>query len=426
MLLRELAPSIFSCIIERENKILGWKVKGGKMEIVTVQIETPFEKNLLNGNPLIYKDAIATNLDLEEGQIIDVVTNKNKFIGRGYYAIQNKGIGWILTREKNKSIDRTFFEEQLKKAIDKRVTYFKDTETTAFRIFNGEGDGIGGFSVDLYQNYLLIQWYSIGIYKYKSLIVESLLHLLDVEGIYEKKRFDDNGTYMEDDDFVAGKKGDFPITILENGVRYSVNLNEGAMTGIFLDQKDVRKTIRDKYAKGKNVLNTFSYTGAFSVAAAVGGSVSTTSVDLANRSKQKTADNFLLNGIDVSKQKIMVEDVFHYFKYAVKKQLSFDMVILDPPSFARSKKHTFRAAKDYTNLLREAIAITNQNGIIVASTNCATFDMKKFRSFIEAAFNQQKERYQIVEQFGLPNDFANIKEVKESNYLKVVFIKKLK
>ena len=122
----------------------------------------------------------------------------------------------------------------------------------------------------------------------------------------------------------------------------------------------------------------------------------------------------------------MVEDVFHYFKYAVKKQLSFDMVILDPPSFARSKKHTFRAAKDYTNLLREAIAITNQNGIIVASTNCATFDMKKFRSFIEAAFNQQKERYQIVEQFGLPNDFANIKEVKESNYLKVVFIKKLK
>jgi 23S rRNA (cytosine1962-C5)-methyltransferase len=407
-------------------KILGRKVKGGKMEIVTVQIETPFEKNLLNGNPLIYKEAIKANISLEEGQIIDVVTKKNKFIGRGYYAIQNKGIGWILTRERNIPIDDSFFENRLKKAIDKRAAYFKDPETTAFRIFNGEGDGIGGFSVDLYQNYLLIQWYSIGIYKYKSWIVESLQRLLEIDGIYEKKRFDDNGTYMEDDDFVVGKKADFPLTILENGIKYAVNLNEGAMTGIFLDQKDVRKTIRDQYAKGKNVLNTFSYTGAFSVAAAVGGSLSTTSVDLANRSKQKTADNFLLNDIDLSSQKIIVEDVFHYFKYAVKKQLSFDMVILDPPSFARSKKHTFRAAKDYTNLLKEAIAITNNGGIIVASTNCATFDIKKFKGFIDAAFHHQKETYQIVEQFGLPADFANIKEVTESNYLKVVFIKKLK
>lgn len=168
-------------------KILGRKVKGGKMEIVTVQIETPFEKNLLNGNPLIYKEAIKANISLEEGQIIDVVTKKNKFIGRGYYAIQNKGIGWILTRERNIPIDDSFFENRLKKAIDKRVAYFKDPETTAFRIFNGEGDGIGGFSVDLYQNYLLIQWYSIGIYKYKSWIVESLQRLLEIDGIYEKK-----------------------------------------------------------------------------------------------------------------------------------------------------------------------------------------------------------------------------------------------
>jgi 23S rRNA (cytosine1962-C5)-methyltransferase len=396
------------------------------MDIVTVQIETPFEKNVQNGNPLLYKDAIATSINLEEGQVIDVVTKQNKFIGRGYYAIQNKGIGWILTREKNVPIDTAFFEQHLKKAIDKRASYFKDSQTTAFRIFNGEGDGIGGFTVDLYNNYLLIQWYSIGIYKYKSWIVDSLQKLLDVDGIYEKKRFDHNGTYLEDDDFVSGKKGDFPMTILENGVKYAVNLNEGAMTGIFLDQRDVRRTIRDKYAQGKNVLNTFSYTGAFSVAAAVGGSVSTTSVDLANRSKQKTTDNFLLNDIDLTSQKIIVEDVFHYFKYAVKKQLSFDMVILDPPSFARSKKHTFRAAKDYTNLLKEAIAITNNGGIIVASTNCATFDMKRFKSFIESAFSHHKERYQILEQFGLPNDFANIKEVKESNYLKVVFIKKLK
>ena len=395
------------------------------MNIVTVQIDPKFEKSLLNGSPLIYKDAFV-NKSLQEGQIIDVVTSKHKFIGRGYYAVQNKGIGWILTKDKSQAINSLFFEGKLKTAIDKRASLFQDTETTAFRIFNGEGDGIGGFSVDLYNEFLLIQWYSKGIYEYKNWIMDSLQKLVNVKGIYEKKRFDQKGTYLEDDDFVAGERGQFPITILENGVKYAVDLNEGAMTGIFLDQREVRKTIRDKYASGKHILNTFSYTGAFSVAAAVGQSASTTSVDLANRSLNKTKENFLLNRVDLDHQKIIVEDVFHYFKYAVKKELAFDMVVLDPPSFARSKKHTFSAAKDYTNLLKEAISITNNGGIIVASTNCSTFDMKKFKSFIAAAFDHQKERYELIEQFGLPSDFANIKELKESNYLKVVFIKKLK
>ena len=134
--------------------------------------------------------------------------------------------------------------------------------------------------------------------------------------------------------------------------------------------------------------------------------------------------NFEYNDIELADQKIVVEDVFHYFKYAVKKQLEFDMVILDPPSFARSKKHTFSAAKDYSKLLKEAISITKQSGVIVASTNCSTFDMKKFKQFIHEAFNKQKDNYEILEEFGLPEDFANIRNLKESNYLKVVFIKK--
>lgn len=400
------------------------KVKGEAMNTVKVQIEAKYEKNLLNNSPLIEKEAIKNTNNLKEGQLIDVVTSKNVFIGRGYYAVQNKGIGWILSRDNNNTIDSNFFEEQINIAIDKRNSLLADEETTAFRLFNGEGDGIGGFTVDLYNEFILIQWYSIGIYQYKKWVIDALQKLEFVKGIYEKKRFDHKGTYMEDDDFVVGVKGEFPITILENGIKYSVNLNDGAMTGIFLDQREVRKTIREKYAKGKHILNTFSYTGAFSVAAAVGQSASTTSVDLANRSLKKTKDNFLLNNLDLDKQKIIVEDVFHYFKYAVKKNLSFDVVVIDPPSFARSKKHTFSAAKDYTNLLKDVISITNKDGIIVASTNCSTFDMKKFKSFILAAFDHNKSSYEIVEQFELPSDFASIKNLKESNYLKVVFIKK--
>ena len=198
------------------------------------------------------------------------------------------------------------------------------------------------------------------------------------------------------------------------------------MVGVFLDQREVRKLIRDKYAYGKSVLNTFSYTGAFSVFAALGGAEKTTSVDLANRSLNKTKEQFTINGIDPSTQSIIVEDVFHYFKYAVKKNLTFDMVILDPPSFARSKKHTFSAEKDYKDLLKEAITITEDDGVIVASTNCSTFGMNKFKGFIDTAFQELDGQYKLMEEFSLPNDFQVNKQFKEGNYLKVVFIRKVK
>lgn len=402
------------------------KKKGEMMTGKQVTIDEAFEKGIRNGSPLLYKDSLSGMKELNEGQIIDVKNKAGKFIGRGYYAIQNKGIGWLLTINEQEAIDFAFFAKKIKAANDKRAALYHDNETTAFRLFNGEGDGIGGFTVDRYDQFLLIQWYSKGIYEYKEWIIKAFESHVDFKGIYEKKRFDTNGTYVEGDDFAYGEEGQFPIMVKENGMKFAVDLNEGAMTGIFLDQREVRKTIRDKYAKGMDVLNTFSYTGAFSVAAAAGGSKTTTSVDLANRSRAKTTMNFEYNDIELADQKIVVEDVFHYFKYAVKKQLQFDMVILDPPSFARSKKHTFSAAKDYSKLLKEAISITKQSGIIVASTNCSTFDMKKFKQFIHEAFNKQKDNYEILEEFGLPEDFANIRHLKESNYLKVVFIKKRK
>ncbi len=106
--------------------------------------------------------------------------------------------------------------------------------------------------------------------------------------------------------------------------------------------------------------------------------------------------------------------------------MKFDMVVLDPPSFARSKKYTFSAAKDYKNLLKEAIAITENNGIIVASTNCSAFDMKKFKGFIDTAFKEMNGKYKILEEHSLPEDFRTIDQFKEGDYLKVVFIEKIK
>ncbi|WP_210364254.1 class I SAM-dependent rRNA methyltransferase [Bacillus sp. REN3] len=393
---------------------------------VTLTVKGKFANKYRSGYPLISKEAILHfNEDIKEGTIIRLVDDKNKFIAKGYFGKQNKGYGWILSRNENQQIDQRFFVNKLKDAINYRELFFNSPDTNCFRIVNGEGDGLGGLTIEYFDGYYLINWYSKGIYRFREYIINALKELVEFKAIYQKKRFDISGKYIEEDDFVAGERGTFPIIVKENGVSFAVYLNEGAMVGVFLDQRDVRKTIRDAYAEGKNVLNTFSYTGAFSVFAAVGGAVKTTSVDLANRSLNKTIEQFSLNGLDHDSQDIIVEDVFHYFKFAVKKQLTFDLVILDPPSFARSKKLVFSAEKDYKNLLKEAISITEDEGIIVASTNSSSFNMKKFKSFIDQAFKETNRKYQLVEEFSLPKDFKTIKEFPEGNYLKVVFIKKL-
>lgn len=393
---------------------------------VTLKVNGKFVNKYKSGYPLISKEAIINlNKDAEEGTIFRLVDEKNKFIAKGYLGNQNKGYGWILSRNENELIDQRFFVNKIKDAINYRETFFNSLDTNAFRIVNGEGDGLGGLTIDYFDGYYLINWYSKGIYHFRDYIINALKELSKFKAIYQKKRFDVSGKYIEDDDFVIGERGTFPIIVKENGVNFAVYLNESAMVGVFLDQRDVRKRIRDAYANGKSVLNTFSYTGAFSVFAALGGAAKTTSVDLANRSLSKTIEQFSLNGLDNESQDIIVEDVFHYFKYAVKKQLRFDMVILDPPSFARSKKMVFSAEKDYKNLLKETIAITEDQGIIVASTNSSSFNMNKFKSFIDQAFKESNRKYQLVEEFSLPKDFKTIKEFPEGNYLKVVFIKNL-
>ncbi|OUB71920.1 class I SAM-dependent rRNA methyltransferase [Bacillus thuringiensis] len=394
---------------------------------VTVKIKPKFIKEIKSGYPLILKDAIQNLNDVrEEGTIIKVVDEKNNFVGKGYYGKQNKGYGWILTRKESEQINQSFFESKIKSALHKRKQFYKSSDTTAFRVVNGEGDGLGGLIIDYYDGYYVVSWYSEGIYTFRDEIIAALQKVANFKGIYEKKRFDTKGKYIEGDDFVAGERGEFPLIVKENGVNFAVYLNDGAMVGVFLDQRNVRKQIRDKYAKGRTVLNMFSYTGAFSVFAALGGASKTTSVDLANRSLSKTIEQFSVNEVDYEAQDIIVEDVFLYFKYAAKKKMKFDMVVLDPPSFARSKKYTFSAAKDYKNLLKETIAITENKGIIVASTNCSAFDMKKFKGFIDTAFKEMNGKYKILEEHSLPEDFRTIDQFKEGDYLKVVFIEKIK
>lgn len=392
---------------------------------INLTVKPKFINQYRDGYPLIIKDAIININQLqEEGTIINLRGPNGTFIGRGYYGKQNKGYGWVLSQKENESIDEAFFKNKISSAFNQRKEFFNSLDTTAFRVFNGEGDGVGGLTVEYFDGYYVINWYSQGIYSFRDEIIKVLKEAPNMKGIYEKKRFSEKGKYIEQDDFIIGERAPMPLIIKENGVNFAIYLNEGAMVGVFLDQREVRKTIRDCYSKGKTILNTFSYTGAFSVFAALGGAKMTTSVDLANRSLPKTKEQFNINGIDPAEQQIIVEDVFHYFKYAVKKELQFDLVILDPPSFARSKNFKFSAPQDYKNLLKEAIIVTKDQGVIIASTNCSSFNMHKFKSFIADAFRESKRGYKILEEYTLPSDFKVVDTFKEGDYLKVVFIQK--
>uniref|UniRef100_UPI001ABF612D class I SAM-dependent methyltransferase n=1 Tax=Rhizobium aegyptiacum TaxID=1764550 RepID=UPI001ABF612D len=160
------------------------------------------------------------------------------------------------------------------------------------------------------------------------------------------------------------------------------------MTGIFLDQKEVRKKLRDQFPEDKDVLNQFSYTGAFSVIAAQNAR-STTSVDLANRSRGLTEENFGLNAIDPKSQYIYVMDTFDYYNYAARHGLHYDTIVIDPPSFARNKKNTFSVQKDYGALIKGAFSVLAPEGSLLLCTNSSAFSLKAFKNVIKKTLDEE-------------------------------------
>ncbi|MDR5585956.1 MULTISPECIES: class I SAM-dependent rRNA methyltransferase [Clostridium] len=393
------------------------------MKELKVIVKNEYVKKYSNKYALISAETLENPQVLKnEGDIITLVDKKQQFLGKGYYGKQNKGCGWVLSNSKKCNFDNKFFYDKLRNAFSKRMKLYHSKDTNAFRVFNGSGDGIGGLTIDYFDEYYLITWYSKGIYAFKEYIIKSIKSLVSFEGIYEKKRFEDNGMVVDEDSYYCGQKAPEPLVVKENNVNFAIYLNDGAMVGVFLDQKDVRKSIKNTYSNGKRVLNTFSYTGAFSMAAAMGGAI-TTSVDLAGRSLKKTIENFELNKIDLNNHEIIVEDIFHYFKEAKKDNKKFDLVILDPPSYATSKDNTFSAASNYKDLVKSAIDVTEDEGVIVCSTNCSTFNMDKFKKFIDKAFVESNKKYFILEEHTLPEDFAVSDKYPEGDYLKVVFVK---
>lgn len=381
-----------------------------------IRVSKRVEKKLAKGLVLLEASDLE-NVNLKD-QEVEVQGQEGNFLGTAYLSQQNKGLGWFISKDKV-AFNQAFFETLFRKAKEKRNAYYQDDLTTAFRLFNQEGDGFWGLTVDLYGDYAVFSWYNSYVYQIRQTISEAFRQVFpEVLGAYEKIRF--KGLDYESAHVYGQEAPDF-FNVLENGVLYQVFMNDGLMTGIFLDQHEVRGSLVDGLAMGKSLLNMFSYTAAFSVAAAMGGASHTTSVDLAKRSRELSQAHFQANGLSTDEHRFIVMDVFEYFKYAKRKDLTYDVIVLDPPSFARNKKQTFSVAKDYHKLISQSLEILNPGGIIIASTNAANVSRQKFTEQIDKGFAGRS--YQILNKYGLPADFAYNKKDESSNYLKVISMK---
>ncbi|MBZ2105876.1 MULTISPECIES: class I SAM-dependent rRNA methyltransferase [Streptococcus] len=381
-----------------------------------IRVSKRVEKKLAKGIVLLEASDL-TDVHLKD-QEVEVYRQEGTFLGTAYLSQQNKGLGWFVSTDKV-TFSQAFFETLFRQAKEKRSAYYQDELTTAFRLFNQEGDGFGGLTVDLYGDYAVFSWYNSYVYQIRKVISEAFRQVFpEVLGVYEKIRF--KGLDYESAHIYGQEAPEF-FTVLENGVLYQVFMNDGLMTGIFLDQHEVRGSLVDGLAMGKSLLNMFSYTAAFSVAAAMGGASQTTSVDLAKRSRELSQAHFQANGISTDDHRFIIMDVFEYFKYAKRKGLTYDVIVLDPPSFARNKKQTFSVAKDYHKLISQSLEILNPGGLIIASTNAANVSRQKFTEQIDKGFAGRS--YQILNKYGLPADFAYNKKDESSNYLKVISMK---
>ncbi|MGX7109191.1 class I SAM-dependent rRNA methyltransferase [Facklamia miroungae] len=375
------------------------------------------------GEKLLLLEDFEDSYDIEdapEGMIIFIADREHHFKGQAVIGRQNKGFAWVFSLNHEDLWSKELFRLYLEEAIEHRQLLFNDPTTTGFRLFNGEGDGIGGLSIDWYDHFIQINWYSRGAYKYKDWWIENLLEsTINVEGIYETKRFDLDST-EEAICHVTGKKASQPIIIKERERNYAVYLGEDWMTGIFFDQREVRQFVQEQ-AQGMSVLNLFSYTGAFSIAAGLGGASKTTSVDVANRSFDLTKENLSINDLKTNNDwnEIRIMDVFDYIDYAKRTSKDFDMVICDPPSFARTKKYVFSAITDYLNLAIDLFRITKPGGLCILSTNHSNYTKEKFIEDMNEAGRLSGKKVQLIQSFGLPDDYPT-SEDPSSAYLKVL------
>ena len=395
-----------------------------------MKIERPYPQltitdkgfKFLKQNSWVYEDeVIEINGDYQNGDVVDVVSLKGKYVGSGFISDKSKVKVRLFSRNASETFNDEFFSRRIRYAIDYRKTVMDNLDNC--RLVFGEADGLPGVTVDKFNDVLVCTILSFGMERIKKVLYDALLYCLSEDGevinaIYERN--DNSGRLLEGLEENKGYYWKNPdvtdcVTVIdENGIKFVVDYENGQKTGYFLDQKFNRLLVRN-VARNKKVLDCFTHTGSFALNCAYGGAISVTAVDISETAIETAKLNAEINGLS-DKVEFVVDDVFDFLDKTSKRE--YDMIILDPPAFTKSRSTIQSAYNGYRQINEKAMQILGKGGYLV-SCSCSHFMSQKLyeQMLLEAARNSNVQLKQVsFTQQG--KDHPILLNEEQTNYLK--------
>lgn len=375
------------------------------------------ESSLKRFHPWVFSGAIAKSSgNAHEGELVEVYSHEKEFLAIGHY--QKSSIAVRILTFKEEPIKQAFWNKRITSAIAyrKQLGLINNSETNCYRLIHGEGDNLPGLIIDFYNGVAVMQMHSVGMYIHREYIIKALQTVIgsELKAVYNK-----SATTLpfkaETDNLDGLLWGDATNTeVLEYGIKFIIDWEKGQKTGFFLDQRENRKLV-EYYSKGKRVLNTFCYTGGFSVYALRGGATEVVSVDSSARAIELTNEAVELNFPNNTKHTAITVDAFDYLQNIKDK---FDVIILDPPAFAKHNNVLNNALQGYKRLNMRAIEQIAPGGILFTFSCSQVVSKEEFRKSVFAAAANTGRSVRIIQQVSQPSDHPINIYHPESEYLK--------
>ncbi len=392
-----------------------------------LRLQKDLARHLRAGHPWVFRKAIEkAPKGLAPGTIVDV-TDEGRFVARGYFDPHSAITVRILTREPAEAIDADFWQRRVARALALRRELVHGT--TGYRMVHGESDGLPGVVADRYGAFAVLKLYSAGLVPHRGEIVEALRAEAEgLEGVYgrdEVPRDDDDEGGAPAGRVLWGAEPPELLGIDEHGMRLLVDVRRGQKTGHFLDQRENRRMVRGLAAGRPEALNLFSYSGGFSVAAALGGARHVVSVDVDQDAIRLARENFKANGLDPADHAFAAEDCFEILARYKREGRRFDLVVCDPPAFAKSQKAVDAAIAGYASLNRAALAVVAPGGLLVTASCSARVSVEQFTDAVKEAAFKARMDLQLVAETRQPPDHPVSLQFREGRYLKCLVLRRV-